>query len=124
MLDGVAITIGRSIAVGHELAAQTIEKGEIILKYSCRLAPPLTGRRWRIRPHAHNVASTISSTRCDERVMLQGFHPRRWPQGRAQCPRRRVLSGTRTTSRGDRGAVREQGVHLIGRLLPNAYALE
>jgi altronate hydrolase len=35
LLDGVAFTIQRSIAVGHKLAARAIAKDEIILKYGC-----------------------------------------------------------------------------------------
>ena len=62
MLDGVAITIGRNIAVGHKLAARTIEKGEIILKYSC----PIGTATYRIAAgeyvHTHNVASNYLPT--------------------------------------------------------------
>ena len=62
MLDGVAITIGRNIAVGHKLAARAIEKGEIILKYSC----PIGTATYRIAAgeyvHTHNVASNYLPT--------------------------------------------------------------
>ena len=62
VLDGVAITIGRNIAVGHKLAARTIEKGEIILKYSC----PIGTATYRIAAgeyiHTHNVASNYLPT--------------------------------------------------------------
>jgi hypothetical protein len=62
MLDDVAITIGRNIAVGHKLAARTIEKGEIILKYSC----PIGTATYRIAAgeyvHTHNVASNYLPT--------------------------------------------------------------
>ena len=62
MLDGVAITIGRNIAVGHKLAARRIEKGEIILKYSC----PIGTATYRITAgeyvHTHNVASNYLPT--------------------------------------------------------------
>ena len=34
-LDGVALTIGRNIAVGEKFAAREIAEGEIILKYAC-----------------------------------------------------------------------------------------
>ena len=61
-LDGVAITIGRNIAVGHKLAARTIEKGEVILKYSC----PIGIATYRIAAgeyvHTHNVASNYLPT--------------------------------------------------------------
>ena len=62
MLDGVAITIGRNIAVGHKLAARTIEKGETILKYSCPIGtatePILPGQRI----HARNVETRYLPT--------------------------------------------------------------
>ena len=62
MLDGVAITIGRNIAVGHKLAARAIEKGEIILKYSC----PIGTATCRIAAgeyvHTHNVESNYLPT--------------------------------------------------------------
>jgi flagella basal body P-ring formation protein FlgA len=35
MLDGVALTIERNTGVGQKIAAQPIEVGDIILKYSC-----------------------------------------------------------------------------------------
>src|SRR5262252_7050775 len=57
MLDGAAITIRRNIAVGHKLAAQPIEKGEIVLKYNCPIGTAIS----RIAPgeyvHTHNVES-------------------------------------------------------------------
>ena len=62
LLDGTAITIRRNIAVGHKLAAQAIEKGEIILKYSCPIGTAIS----RIAPgeyvHTHNVASNYLPT--------------------------------------------------------------
>ena len=62
LLDGVAIIIGRHIAVGHKLAARTIEKGEIVLKYSC----PIGTATRRIAPgeyvHTHNVESNYLPT--------------------------------------------------------------
>jgi altronate dehydratase small subunit len=62
MLDGVAIVIGRHIAVGHKIAAKAIEKGEIILKYSC----PIGTATYRIAPgeyvHTHNVESNYLPT--------------------------------------------------------------
>ena len=61
-LDDVAITIRRHIAVGHKLAAQTIEKGEIILKYNCPIGTAIS----RIAPgeyvHTHNVESNYLPT--------------------------------------------------------------
>ena len=62
MLDDVAITIRRHIAVGHKLAAQTIEKGELILKYNCPIGTAIS----RISPgeyvHTHNVESNYLPT--------------------------------------------------------------
>ena len=53
LLDGVALTISRNIAVGHKLAAQAIAKGEIILKYSCPIGTATRGHRARrVRAHA------------------------------------------------------------------------
>jgi len=61
-LDDVAITIRRHIAVGHKLAAQTIEKGEVILKYNCPIGTAIS----RIAPgeyvHTHNVESNYLPT--------------------------------------------------------------
>ena len=62
ILDDVPITVSRNIAVGHKLAAQAIEKGEIILKYSC----PIGTATSRIEPgeyvHTHNVESNYLPT--------------------------------------------------------------
>jgi altronate hydrolase len=35
LLDGIALTVGQSIAVGHKLAAQAIAAGEVVCKYAC-----------------------------------------------------------------------------------------
>ena len=62
MIAGVGITIRRHIAVGHKLAAQAIEKGEIILKYNCPIGTAIS----RIAPgeyvHTHNVESNYLPT--------------------------------------------------------------
>jgi len=62
MLDGVPLTIGRNIAVGHKLAARAIAKGEVIVKYSCPIGTAIT----RIAPgeyvHTHNVESNYLLT--------------------------------------------------------------
>ena len=62
MLDGVALIASRNIAVGHKLAARAIDKGEIILKYSC----PIGTATCRIAPgeyvHTHNVESNYLPT--------------------------------------------------------------
>ena len=62
LLDGVALTVSRSIAVGHKLAARSIAKGEIILKYSC----PIGTATQAIAPgeyvHTHNVESNYLPT--------------------------------------------------------------
>ena len=62
MVDDVAITIHRHIAVGHKFAARTIEKGEIVLKYNCPIGTAIS----RIAPgeyvHTHNVESNYLPT--------------------------------------------------------------
>jgi len=62
LLDGVALTVSRSIAVGHKLAARAIAKGELILKYSC----PIGTATQAIAPgeyvHTHNVESNYLPT--------------------------------------------------------------
>ena len=59
---GVAITIGRNIAVGHKVAAQAIEKGEIILKYSCPIGTATRRIAAGEYVHTHNVASNYLPT--------------------------------------------------------------
>ena len=62
LLDGVALTVSRIIAVGHKLAARAFAKGEIILKYSC----PIGTATQAIAPgeyvHTHNVQSNYLPT--------------------------------------------------------------
>jgi altronate dehydratase small subunit len=62
LLDGVALTIGRNIAVGHKLAARAIAKGEVVVKYSC----PIGTATMAIAPgeyvHTHNVESNYLPT--------------------------------------------------------------
>ena len=62
LLDGVAITIGRNIAVGHKFAAKSIEKGEIILKYSCPIGTATRGIAAGEYVHTHNVESNYLPT--------------------------------------------------------------
>ena len=61
-LDGVPLTIGHSVAVGHKLAVRPIEKGEIIVKYGCPIgtatAPIAPGEP----VHTHNVESNYLPT--------------------------------------------------------------
>ena len=62
VLDGVALTASRNIAVGHKLAARAIAKGEVILKYNC----PIGTATRTIAPgeyvHTHNVESIYLPT--------------------------------------------------------------
>ena len=62
VLDGVSLTIGHSVAVGHKLAARPIAKGEIIVKYGCPIgtatAPIAPGEP----VHTHNVESNYLPT--------------------------------------------------------------
>jgi len=62
VLDGVAITIGRNIAVGHKLAARAIEKGETILKYSCPIGTATRRIAAGEYVHTHNVESNYLPT--------------------------------------------------------------
>ena len=62
MLDGVPITIRDSIAVGHKLAAQAIEKGEIILKYHCPIGTATASIAPGEHVHTHNVESNYLPT--------------------------------------------------------------
>ena len=57
MLDGVALTVERNIAVGHKLAAQPIAAGEIILKYGCPIGTAKMGIAPGAHVHTHNVES-------------------------------------------------------------------
>ena len=62
MLDGVAIRIGSNISVGHKLAARAIEKGEIILKYSCPIGTAIGNIAPGEYVHTHNVESNYLPT--------------------------------------------------------------
>ena len=62
MLDGTPITIRANIAVGHKLAAQTIEKGAIILKYSCPIGTATSAIAPGEHVHTHNVESNYLPT--------------------------------------------------------------
>ena len=62
LLDGVALTISRNIAVGHKLAAQAIAKGEIILKYSCPIGKAICAIAPGEYVHTHNVESSYLPT--------------------------------------------------------------
>ena len=57
LLDGVALTISRNIAVGHKLAAQAIDKGEIIVKYSCPIGKAICAIAPGDYVDTHNVES-------------------------------------------------------------------
>ena len=62
MLDGVALTVSRNVPVGQKLAASTIEKGEIVVKYGC----PIGIATVAIKPgeylHAGNVETRYPPT--------------------------------------------------------------
>jgi len=62
MLDGVAITISRNIAVGHKLAARPIAKGEVIVKYSCPIGTATRAIAAGEYVHTHNVESNYLPT--------------------------------------------------------------
>jgi hypothetical protein len=62
VLDGVALTIDRNIAVGHKLAARAIAAGEIILKYNCPIGTATRAIAPGEYAHTHNVASNYLAT--------------------------------------------------------------
>ena len=62
MLDGVALTVSRHMAVGHKLAARAIAKGEIIVKYSCPIGTATTAIKPGEYVHTHNVESNYLPT--------------------------------------------------------------
>jgi len=61
-LDGAALTIDRTIAVGHKLAARAIAAGEIILKYSCPIGTAIHAIAAGEYVHTHNVESNYLPT--------------------------------------------------------------
>jgi SAF domain-containing protein len=62
MLDGVALTVNRNIPVGQKLAARAIEKGELILKYSCPIGIATVAIKAGEYLHAGNVEARYGST--------------------------------------------------------------
>jgi hypothetical protein len=60
-LDGVALTVNRNIPVGQKLAARAIDKGDLVVKYSC----PIGIATVAIKPgeylHAGNVEARYLS---------------------------------------------------------------
>ena len=62
MLDGVALTINRSVPVGQKVATDAIEKGGLVVKYGC----PVGIASLAIKPgeylHAGNVETRYLST--------------------------------------------------------------
>ena len=61
-LDGVAVTIGRNIAVGDKLAAQAIAEGEVILKYACPIGIAIRAITPGEPLHTDNVESNYLPT--------------------------------------------------------------
>ena len=61
-LDGVALTVNRNIPVGQKLAARAIEKGELILKYSCPIGIATVAIKAGEYLHAGNVEARYGST--------------------------------------------------------------
>ena len=61
-LDGVALTVNRNIPVGQKLAARAIEKGELILKYSCPIGIATVAIKAGEYLHAGNVETRYGST--------------------------------------------------------------
>jgi hypothetical protein len=61
-LDGAALTIPRSIAVGHKFAARAIAKGEVIVKYGCPIGTAIAEIGPGEYVHTHNVESNYLPT--------------------------------------------------------------
>lgn len=61
-LDEVALAISKNIAVGNKLAARTIAKGELIVKYSCPIGTALVAIEAGEPLHAGNCATSYPST--------------------------------------------------------------
>ena len=61
-LDGVALEIERSVAVGHKVAAQAIAKGDIIRKYNCPIGTATQAIAAGAYVHTHNVESNYLPT--------------------------------------------------------------
>ena len=61
-LDGIALVIQRNIPVGHKLAARTIAKGELIVKYSCPIGTATAAIAAGEHLHPRNVETQYVST--------------------------------------------------------------
>lgn len=61
-LDGVAVVIGRDVAVGHKIAAREIAAGEPIVKYGCPIGVATRTIAAGEYVHTHNVASNYLPT--------------------------------------------------------------
>jgi hypothetical protein len=57
VLDGVALTVDRDVAVGHKLAARAIAEGETILKYASPIGVATQAIAAGAYVHTHNVKS-------------------------------------------------------------------
>jgi hypothetical protein len=57
VLDSVALTVDRDIAVGHKLAARAIAAGETILKYNSPIGVATQAIPAGAYVHTHNVQS-------------------------------------------------------------------
>ena len=62
MLDGVVLTVRRNVPVGQKLAARAIEKGEIVVKYSCPIGIAIVAIKPGDYLHAGNVEAHYGST--------------------------------------------------------------
>jgi len=67
MLDGETLMIVHTIATGHKLAARTIRKGELIVKYGCPIGTATADIPAGEYVHTHNVESNYLPT-----TVLQG----------------------------------------------------
>jgi altronate hydrolase len=56
-IEDIMLTVSRNIAVGQKLAARSIAKGELIVKYNCPIGTALRPIGAGEHVHTHNVES-------------------------------------------------------------------
>jgi hypothetical protein len=57
LLDGVAMRVDRTIALGHKIAARNIAPGETIVKYNCPIGLATQDIAAGAYVHTHNLKS-------------------------------------------------------------------
>lgn len=56
-IEDVVVTLPRSVAVGHKLAARAIAHGEIVVKYGCPIGTAISPIAPGEHVHTHNLRS-------------------------------------------------------------------